>query len=118
MGGPESWAAHNGTQVQLLFVGRRLAHGITEDDLVGSQVPQAFRTMCGALAEAVVSVSGAAPAANEKQLLVSVICISIQSVVQCRMHCNTLNSFTYACRMQYKASCRLLRQQALLVMAN
>ena len=81
MGCPKSWAAHNGTQVQLLFVDHRLAHGVTEDDLVGSQVPQAFRTMCGALAEAVASVAGAAPAANENQLLVSVICIFVQSVV-------------------------------------
>lgn len=71
--------------------------------------------MCAALAEAVASVSGAVPAANEKQLLVSVICISVKSVIRRRMH---HNGFTCACRMQCKASRRLLLQRALLVMAN
>lgn len=81
MGCSKSWAAHNGTQVQVLSVDHRLAHGITEDDLVGSEVPQAFRKMCGALAEAAASVADAAPAANKNLLMVSVIYKFVQSVV-------------------------------------
>lgn len=114
--GAKSWAAHNGTQVQLLFVARRLAHGVAEDDLVGTQVTQAFRTMCGALAEAVASVSGAAPATNEKQLLVSVAMANVHII--CGIHHDISRAQQLTCRMQYKVSHRLLLQQALLVKAN
>ena len=106
-------------QVQLLFVARRLAHGVAEDELVGTQVTQAFRTMCRALAEAVASVSGAAPATNEKQLLVSVAMANLHVICGIHhLHCDISRAQQLTCRMQYKVSHRLLVQQALLVKAS
>lgn len=53
------------------FLHYRLAHGVSESDLAGSQVPEQFRTMCGAVAEAVANVAAATSPTNEQQLLVS-----------------------------------------------
>lgn len=70
---PKLWAAHNGTQVQPWVLHHRLAHGVSVSDLAGSQVPEQFRTMCGAVAEAVANVAAAAPSTSEQQVLVSAV---------------------------------------------
>ena len=51
----------------------RLAHDVTQGDLLGSQICQQYQAMCSAVADAVVEVSSTGPAANQKQFAVRVL---------------------------------------------
>ncbi len=48
----------------------RLANGVEQDDLYGSDVRPQFCTMCAALADAVDAVISTAPPLNQKQFAV------------------------------------------------
>ena len=52
----------------------RLANGVEQDDLYGSDVRPQFCTMCAALADAVDAVISTAPPFNQKQFTVRLIC--------------------------------------------
>ncbi len=52
----------------------RLANGVKQDDLYGSDVRPQFCTMCAAVADAVYAVISTAPPSNQKQFAVRLVC--------------------------------------------
>lgn len=57
----------------------RLANGVEQDDLYGSDVRPQFCTTCAALADALEAVISTAPASNQKQFAVRLVCAYSQS---------------------------------------